>query len=62
MQIVDFALNFVVECRPKRVNVDVDFDTFEGDIVDFIIVCIQMGQNSVVVDVDKMAKKVVIYI
>ena len=43
MQIVDFALNFVVECRPKRVNVDVDFDTFGGDIVDFIIICMQMG-------------------
>ena len=43
MQIVDFALNVVVECRQNRVNVDVDFDTFEGDIVDFIIICMQMG-------------------
>ena len=42
MQIVDYFLNFVVECLSKRVNVDVDFDTFKSDIVDFIIICMQM--------------------
>ena len=28
---------FYVDCRPKGDNVDVDFDSFHGDIVDLII-------------------------
>ena len=32
--IIDLALNFYVDCRPKRVIIDVDFDSFHGDIVD----------------------------
>ena len=32
--IIDLALNFFVDCIPKRVIIDVDFDIFHGDIVD----------------------------
>ena len=32
--IIDLALNFYVDCIPKRVIIDVDFDIFHGDIVD----------------------------
>ena len=32
--IIYLALNFYVDCRPKRVMIDVDFDSFHGDIVD----------------------------
>ena len=32
--IIYLALNFYVDCRPKRVIIDVDFDSFHGDIVD----------------------------
>ena len=34
--IIDLALNFYVDCRPKRKIVDVDFGSFHGDIVDLM--------------------------
>ena len=45
-----------------RVIIDVDFDSFHGDFVDLTRYMLQMGLILLVVDVDRMTKKVVIYI